>query len=266
MEYEHILFEQRDRVAIVTLNRPDRLNAWGAQMNNEVRDAITQSNANPAIGAIVMTGAGRAYCSGADLSGPIGGGDGAAKPAPAAPTDTWLDFLAKNPKPIVAAMNGAAVGIGVTHTLPFDIRIGTEFARVGFTFAKVGLVPELGSSYFLPQIVGYGRALEWCVTARLVPPAEALDAGLFTEIVAPDALLDRAVELASQAALQAPPAIALIKRLFRQNASETDFDAVFAREVDALAAVRGTWESKEAMAAFMEKRAPDYAKEAPSVV
>jgi enoyl-CoA hydratase/carnithine racemase len=187
MTYEQIAFERRGRVGLVTLNRPQKLNAWTPRMMAEYRDAIERANADPSIGAIVMTGAGRAFCAGADIdlvfNAQIEGGDRTSGD-PSRRPEEYLDFLARMPKPTIAAINGAAVGVGVTQVLPFDLRIASEDARIGFFFVRMGLVPELGSSAFLPRLVGAGRALEWCFTGRMIGASEARDAGLVTEVVA----------------------------------------------------------------------------------
>src|SRR4051812_35086728 len=150
MAYEQVLTEQRGRVLILTLNRPERLNAWNETMMRELRDAVERANDDPATGAIVFTGAGRAYCSGADIGGwqnQIQGG--AARAGATTGEDNWVAFLRRMPKPTIAAVNGPSVGVGATHILPMDVRIASDQARFGFFFAKMALVPELASSYYL---------------------------------------------------------------------------------------------------------------------
>ena len=164
MDYQNVIVDQRGTVTVLTLNRPERLNAWNNDMMYEMRDVVERANADAAVSAIVFTGAGRAYCSGADIGGwaqQIQGGE-APRGSATAGEDNWLAFLRRMPKPTIAAVNGVAVGVGVTHILPMDIRIASENARFGFSFVKMALVPELASSYFLPQLVGLGRAQEWC--------------------------------------------------------------------------------------------------------
>jgi len=260
MSYEHILFEQRGRVAIITLNRPERLNAWNDAMMNEMRAAVEGCNADPAVGAIVFTGAGRAYCAGADVGGwaqQIGEG-GARQGSATRGDDNWVAFLRRMPKPTIAAINGVAVGVGATHVLPMDIRIASENGRFGFFFVKMALVPELASSYFLSQLVGTGRAIEWCLTARMVGPQEARDAGLISEVVAPERLIARAVELGEAVAAQPAAAIARIKQLFEVNATDMDVRAVMARENAMNNEARAGWEHEEAVRAFVEKRQADF--------
>jgi enoyl-CoA hydratase/carnithine racemase len=259
LAYEQVLTEQRGRVLILTLNRPDRLNAWNETMMNELRDAIAKANGDPAVSAIVFTGAGRAYCSGADVGGwadRLQGGP----PRAGATTgeDNWLAFLRRMPKPTIAAVNGLAIGVGASHILPMDIRIASDQARFGFFFVKMALVPELASSYFLTQLVGLGRAQEWCLTARMVAAEEAQAAGLITEVTTPERLIDRAVEIGEMIAALPPSAITRVKRLFQQNATEMDVATVMLRENSMAATARLEPDHKEAVAAFMEKRTPNF--------
>jgi len=260
MDYKNVIQEQRGSVSIITLNRPERLNAWNNEMMSELRDAVERANADPAVAAIVFTGAGRAYCSGADIGGwaqQIQAG-GAVQGSATAGEDNWNAFLRRMPKPTIAAINGVAVGVGVTHVLAMDIRIASENARFGFAFVKMALVPELASSYFLPQLVGLGRAQEWCLTARTVEPDEALRAGLVTEVVAPDRLLDRAVELGEMISQHAPAAVARVKAVLAANATNSDIPAVMRNENAQNAAARLEPDHKEAVAAFIEKRKPNF--------
>jgi enoyl-CoA hydratase/carnithine racemase len=266
MEYEQIIFEQRGRVALLTLNRPEKLNAWTSQMMGELADAIERANRDDSIRAIVTTGAGRAYCAGADIGGFQAGiqaresGGERDERGALGGLGGWVTFLRGMPKPTIAAINGPAVGIGITHILPFDIRIASETARIGMFFVKMGLVPELASSHFLAQLCGTGRALEWCLTGRMIPADEACAAGLVTEVVAPERLVDRALELGEQVGSQPTSAVGLIKQLFYENALETDVVKVMEREGKALATAYTSWEHKEAVAAFLEKREPNFAQ------
>lgn len=260
MEYQNVLVEQRESVTVLTLNRPERLNAWNNEMMFELRDAVERANADPSVSALVFTGAGRAYCSGADIGGwaqQIAAGKAALGSATAG-EDNWVAFLRRMPKPTIAAVNGVAVGVGVTHILPMDIRIASENAKFGFAFVRMALVPELGSSYFLPQLVGLGRAREWCLTARMVEAAEAERAGLVSEVVAPERLLDRAVELGQMIAQHAPAAVARVKRVLDMNATDSDVPSVMLRENAQNTAARLEPDHAEAVAAFTEKRKPNF--------
>ena len=266
MDYSLIIAEKRGRVGLITLNRPEKLNAWSAQMMVEMRNAMDAWATDPAIGAVIVTGAGRAFCAGADIAGfarsAAAADDGRTRETTdAASGETnWVSYIQHYPKPTLAAINGVAVGIGITQVMPFDIRIGSEHARIGFFFIKMGLTPELASSHLLPRMVGAARAADWCLTGRLVPAEEAREAGLLSEVVPAGRLLDRAIEIAEQLAGNAGPATLLIRELLRENANDTDLDAVLARESVALATAMASWEHREAIAAFSEKRAPNFAR------
>jgi enoyl-CoA hydratase/carnithine racemase len=266
MTFEQITFEKRGRAGLITLNRPERLNAWTPKMMVEMRQAIDESVADPAISAVVVTGAGRAFCAGADVADVFQKQaeqrDSGEEPtaARASGSGDWVTYLRTLPKPTIAAVNGTAVGIGVTQILPMDIRIASENAKFGMFFVKMGLVPELASSALLPQMVGSARAIEWCLTARLIPAAEAREAGLVADVVAPEALLDRAFELVEMLAKNPLPALAETRKLIVSNVHNDDIPAVQRSEGEALERMYRTWEHKEAIAAFLQKREPDYSK------
>lgn len=262
MSYEQITYEQRGAVALVTMNRPERLNAWTEQMHNELRDAIGRAVDDSSVGAVVLTGAGRAFCAGADIAAfkaAIAASSTVGSGAAEGPGN-WVAFCQGVTKPLIAAINGPAVGVGITQVLPFDIRIASENARIGMFFVRMGLVPELASSHFLSQLVGTGRAMEWCLTGRMVDAAEAREAGLVTEVVAPEALVDRAVALGNEVAALPGETIARVKRLLIENAVEGDLKTVLQRENVALAQARASAEHREAVTAFLEKRAPDFSR------
>jgi enoyl-CoA hydratase/carnithine racemase len=266
--YEQVIYQRRDpeAVAVITLNRPEKLNAWNPTLQRELREAIGVANDDPAVGAIVLTGAGRAYCAGADignwqrnLEGGTGdafrGGSGAAERGPR-PEDENIVALIRRSKPVIAAVNGVAVGVGVTHILPADIRIASENARFGFIFVRMGVVPELASTYYLSQIVGLAAAQELCLTAKMIDAAEALRLGLVSKVVAPERLVDEAVAVGAEIAALPPLQVRLTKQLFTRNATDADTAAVMAREGEALATAYASPEFKEAVSAFMEKRQP----------
>ncbi len=265
MSYERILYEQRGEVALVTLNRPEKLNAWTPQMSAEQADAIERANADRSVGAIVMTGAGRGFCAGADMSETfkerIEGRDPGADTAHGqGGMPAGLDWvkLCRGAKPLVAAVNGAAVGVGMTMILPFDLIVASEKARFGMLFIKVGLVPELASSHLLTARVGLGKASEMCLSGRIYGAAEAAAFGLVDRLVEPDKLLETAFEAAREISANPDPQLRMIKQLLTRNACETDLDLVQQRESEM---IRECWKSpehKEAVAAFLEKRPPKF--------
>ena len=205
--YETILYDVEDNILTITLNRPEKLNAFNNRMRDEVIDALDHADADDEVRVIIFTGAGRAYCAGADLSG---GGETFDRDVNAdggIVNDVHRDGgglvslrIYECLKPTIAAVNGAAVGVGVTSMLPMDIRIASENARFGFVFARRGIVPEACSSYFLPRVVGISRATEWCYTGEVFDAAEALDGGLVRSIVPADELMATARALATKIA------------------------------------------------------------------
>jgi enoyl-CoA hydratase/carnithine racemase len=206
MDYEQILYSVDDGILTITLNRPERLNAFTERMCREILDALDRADADDSVRAIVFTGAGRAYCAGADLGS---GGDTFDSPARGR-TEALEEHrdggglltlrLYDSKKPVIAAINGPAVGIGITMTLPMDVRIASRAARMGFVFARRGIVPEACSSWFLPRIVGVSRAAEWVYTGRVFAADEALSGGLVSRVVAPEELLPAARHLAREIA------------------------------------------------------------------
>jgi enoyl-CoA hydratase/carnithine racemase len=204
----------------------------------------------------------RAFCAGADIASVFNARieGGAGRETNGRNAEDYLGFLARMPKPTIAAINGAAMGIGITQVLPFDIRIASQAARIGFVFVKMGLVPELASCHLLTQLAGAGRALEWCLTGRIIPTSEAKESGLVSEVVPAETLLDRALAIGEELSDQSLDAIRLIKALVRQNAREANLGEVQRREGEALREVYASPEHHEAVKAFLEKRKPDFAK------
>lgn len=265
MTYEQILYEIRDDVALITLNRPERLNAWTPRMAVELADAIESANANRAVGAIVMTGAGRGFCAGADMKATfqsridgVDPGENTAEGDGGMPAGLDWVALMRRSKPIVAAVNGAAVGIGLTMILPSDVIVASDCARFGMAFIKVGLVPELASTHFLVQRVGFGRASEMCLSGRLYDAQEALDLGLVERVTSADSMLDTAIEVARTFTANPPPQLLMIKDLLTRNGSHTDLREVQERESAVLRECWATPEHAEAVAAFLEKRPPKF--------
>ena len=272
MTYEQILVEQRGRVAVLTLNRPEKLNAWTPRMMAELTEAMSAAAADNATGAIVLAANGRAFCAGADVDAVFRKNSeardaDATAPNPETPRGpNWVTFLRSLPKPTIAAVQGAAVGIGVTQVLPMDIRIASEDARFGMFFVKMGLVPELASSALLPQMVGQARALEWCLSGRMIGATEARDAGLVSEVVPADQLLARAVAIGEQLSGQSAFAMTSIRELILTNTNETDLEAAMKREGAALENAYRSWEHKEAIDAFLSKRSPDFQRQPPTPI
>ena len=202
MAYEQILTETIGRVGVIRLNRPEKLNSYTQQMAGEIQDQMSQWNADPAIGAILMTGEGRAFCAGADLGGFANrartNAEGAGEPL--ARGGANITHIIRASKPSVAAINGYAVGVGLTMILPFDVRIASTRAQMSIRFIKMGLMPELGSTRLLSQLVGLGNATEMCLTGRMVPADEALRMGLVTDVVEPEQLFETAMAKATEIA------------------------------------------------------------------
>ena len=265
MTYEQIVYEPRGEVALVTLNRPEKLNAWTPRMAVELADAFGRANDDRAVGAIVVTGAGRGFCAGADMQDTfksridgVDPGENTADGDGGMPKGLDWVGLCRASKPLVAAVNGAAVGIGMTMILPFDVIVASEKAKFGMLFIKVGLVPELASTHFLVQRMGFGRASEMCLSGRLYPAAEALAGGLIERCTAPEALLDGALEIARGIAANPDPQLRMIKDLLTQNGAATDLRAVQRLESEKLRVCWKTPEHAEAVSAFLEKRAPRF--------
>ena len=254
MQFEQITFEKEDDIAVITLNRPERLNAWTQRMNGELVEAVTLCNDDPEVGAIVFTGAGRGFCAGADIRDNFQArldGDGERV------EHDWV-ALVRSSKPMVAAVNGASVGVGATMILPMDVIVASDEAKFGMFFIKMGVVPELASSHFLVQRMGFGRASEMCLTGRLYSGQEAYDQGLADRVVPHADLMAEAKTIASTMAANPAPHLRWVKELLSLNGSETDIGRVQQREGEALQKAYASSEHKEAVAAFLEKREPRF--------
>ena len=273
MDYEQIKYEVQDNILTVTLNRPDKMNAFTHIMMDELISAFDAADADDNVRAIIVTGAGRAFCAGADLSEGGKTFDRAAradrKTAPLRPNGEveWSDEAVRDGggrvtlrifkclKPVIGAINGAAVGIGVTMQLPMDIRIASVDARFGFVFARRGIVPEAASSWFLPRIVGISQALEWCYSGRVFPADEALAGRLVSRVVPADELMTTARALArSFINKTAPVSVALIRQMMWRMLGADD--PMEAHKVDSRGIyARGRSEDvKEGVMSFLEKR------------
>ena len=263
MEFEDIRYEVADRVLTITLDRPERLNAFTPTMGRELMEAFDRADADDDVRAIIVTGEGRGFCAGADLAG---GGD----------TFDWRDRQHADEvprdlggrvalrifdltKPVIAAINGPAVGVGITMTLPMDIRLAAESAKIGFVFTRRGIVPEAASSWFLPRVVGISQAMEWVATGRVFSAQEALAGGLVRSVHPQDELLGAAQELAHElAANTAPVSVALARRMLWRmlgaahpmEAHRADSRAMFARGQSD--------DAREGVTSFLEKRDAEF--------
>ena len=271
MNFETIKYEVEDQILTITLNRPDKLNAYNATMQKEMIAAFDASDADDNIRAVIVTGAGRGFCAGADLSSGADTFDRDAKRGPVkkfANGDTDYSDpqvrdgggqvtlrIFKSLKPVIAAVNGPAVGIGATMQLAMDIRIASDAARFGFVFSQRGIVPEAASSWFLPRIVGIAQALEWCYSGRVFPAQEALAGRLVSKVVPPDDLLPAARALARTFMDKtAPVSVALIRQMmWRMMGAD---DPMEAHKIDSRGIyARGRSDDvKEGVVAFLEKR------------
>jgi enoyl-CoA hydratase/carnithine racemase len=247
MDYEQIRWAlDADGVATLTLHRPERRNAWTRQMGVEFRDALNRADLDDAVRAVVVTGAGRDFCVGADV-----GGDALAAGARREPLACW-----RVRKPIIGALRGACAGVGATLPLQFDVRIAGASARFAFVFVRRGLVPEAASTWLLPRLVGMSRATEILLAGRTVPADDALAMGLVSQVVADDDVLATAQALARDVARAAPVAVALTKRLLWRMASVRDADAADALDATVFGWAKRSPDAREGIRAFGEKRDP----------
>ena len=268
--FETILYDVEDGIATITMNRPDRMNAFTAQMMLDMIAAFDLTDADDAVKAVIVTGAGRAFCAGADLGS--GGAtfdyakQGNSTRESGKVGDVYRDGggrltlrIYDSKKPVIAAVNGAAVGIGVTMQLAMDIRMAANTAKFGFVFARRGITPEAASSWFLPRLVGLQQALEWCYTGRVFPAQEAKDGGLVRSLHEPEDLLPAARALAREIADNtAPVSIALTRQLLYRNAG-ADHPMVAHRSDSRAIQARGAQDdAKEGVTSFLEKRNPNY--------
>ena len=257
MTHEQILTETIGRVGIIRLNRPEKLNAWTDIMANEMSTQIQAWNEDDGIGAILIAGEGRAFCAGADLQGfnqrladdPDAQGRGAGMRV------NWTNLIRES-KPVIAAIHGYAVGVGLTLALPCDVRYAAEGTRLSIRFVKVGLVPELGSTRLLAQLVGLGHATDICLSGRMVPADEAYRIGLVSAVVPKEDLFDTALEKANELANNPTPVVRKIKTLLSDNATEPNLNRVMEREGARDRESRRLPSHTEAVTAFLEKRDP----------
>jgi len=257
--YEQILYSVKNEILTITLNRPERLNAWTRDvMLRECLDAFDRADADDDIRAIIVTGAGRAFCAGVDLTVSYENPDENAGFNAARDRDTGGQIALRIfncMKPVIAAINGPAVGVGITMTLPMDIRIAADTATFGFVFARRGIVPEACSSWFLPRVVGISKALEWTYSGRVFSAEEALAGGLIRSIHPGEKLLEAAESIAREIAdTTSAVSISLTRQMmWRMLGADHPMDA---HKIDSRAVyyTRNSTDGKEARAAFLEKR------------
>jgi enoyl-CoA hydratase/carnithine racemase len=266
MTYAHITAEMDGPLLILTLNRPDKLNAYTAQMGAELEHAFRSADEDDAVRVVIVTGAGRGFCAGADMSSgeeafdTTGGGAVMFQGSKARATPGgFVQAIYDCRKPSIAAINGAAVGVGITLTLPMDVRIASTDAKIGFVFARRGLVPEAGSAWFLPRLVGLDQSLRWCLSGRVFGAEEAKAGGLVSEVRAPDRLMARAREIALEIAENtAPVSVALTRHmLWQYSTAAHPFDLL---RVDGPVNIElgAGADVKEGVAAFFAKRKPSF--------
>jgi enoyl-CoA hydratase/carnithine racemase len=280
MDYTTIDYTVTDSILTLTLNRPEQMNSFTIDMANELVDAFGRASEDDAVRAVVVTGAGKAFCAGMDLSKPgnVFGLDESQKPSLADVNDRLNDpaifegvrdtggrvvlaiFACK--KPVIGAINGAAVGIGATMTLAMDVRLASEKARIGFVFGKIGIVPEACSTWFLPRIVGLSQALEWTYAADILTAEEAKAGGLVKAIYPPDQLLPEAYKLARRfTENRSPVGIALTRQMMYRNSAQPH--PIEAHKIDTLAMFYASMsDGKEGVASFLEKRTPMFQSKA----
>lgn len=274
MAYNDIICEKADRIATVTMNRPDKSNAWTPRMGEELREALLEADRDDNVRAIILTGAGKNFCAGADMGNLSGIAQGTqvaiprdheTKSNPATSSEGVLPDSSNRyawplslRTPTIAAINGACVGMGLTLCLYYDIRLASERARLGLIFTQRGLAIEHGSSWMLPRLVGLGKAIEMAVTGQLLSANEALAAGLVTRVVPHDDLLPAARELAGQIASNCSPlGIAEAKRLVYKH-QFTDLATAIRDDDDAVGRMTRSEDFKEGIKAFLEKRPPNF--------
>jgi enoyl-CoA hydratase/carnithine racemase len=265
MAYEEIIYEVSEQIATITLNRPDKLNSFTNRMLKEIIAAFDESDADDNVRAVIVTGSGRAFCAGADLSGggetfAKGGSDVKAKTGVMRDGGGLVSLrIFESKKPVIGAINGAAVGVGVTMTLPMDIRLASAASKFGFVFAKRGIIPEAASSWFLPRIVGISQATEWCFTGRMISADEAKEGRLVRSVHAPEDLLPAARAIAREIAENtAPVSVALSRQmLWRMLGADHPMQAhrVDSRAINSRGA---SDDAREGVMSFLEKRPANF--------
>ncbi len=269
-QFETLLYSVDDGIATITLHRPEKMNAFTAQMRDDIVAAFDATDADDAVRAVIVTGSGKAFCAGADLSSGGKTFDYAAQANTAREKykvgGTYRDGggiatlrIFKSLKPVIGAINGAAVGIGMTLQLPMDIRLASTAARFGFVFARRGITPEAASTWFLPRLVGMQTALEWCFTGRVFSAQEALERGLVRSLHAPDELLPAARALAREIADNtAPVSVALTRQMLWHMAGQSHPMQAHIIDSRAIQSRGQSADAREGVSSFLEKRPAVY--------
>jgi enoyl-CoA hydratase/carnithine racemase len=265
MEFEEIIYDLTDGIATITLNRPDKLNAFTGRMMHEVIAALDMTDADDNVKVVIFTGAGRAFCAGADLSS---GGETFAKGGSDVQTKQGIPRdggglvslrIFESLKPVIGVINGPAVGVGVTMTLPMDFRLASDTAKFGFVFAKRGIVPEACSSYFLPRLVGIAQATEWVFTGRVFPASEALSGGLVRSVHTGDDLMAAAIAIAREIADNtAPVSVSLSRKMLWHMLGASHPMEAHRADSRGIKERGRSADSKEGVVSFLEKRAAVY--------
>jgi enoyl-CoA hydratase/carnithine racemase len=257
VEYAEITYDVAEHIATLTLNRPAARNGYTVRMADELADALGRANVDPDVRVVVLTGAGETFCVGADLSA-----GGFAPPD----AEDWIEPATRDcrplfnmDKPVIAAVRGAAVGVGSTMLLPADYRLAGRDTRFGFVFSRRGIFPEGGSTWFLPRLVGLGRAMDWMLSGRLIPADEALAAGLLHAVHEPDEVLERAYELARELVSKTAAVSAAVIRqaLYRMSAYDSP-EPAFRLDSRLIAGIGTSPDAIEGVMSFFEKRPPAF--------
>lgn len=253
MGFETVLYSVADNIATITLNRPEKMNAWNTALAADLSAALTEARDDDGVRAIIITGAGRAFCAGLDLQTGGQATDGERQSRGNIP-----ELLPHEvPKPVLAAINGPAVGVGITYPMLCDVRIAAEQAKIGFVFVRRGLMPELASHTIVQRVVGLSNAADLLLSGRIITGVEAAGMGLVSKAVPKDALMDTARAMAAEYVKAAPVSVALTKRLLWEGAGSAVPD-MMKREGDIFPWLREQADAREGVASFLEKRDPEW--------
>ncbi|MDY6795775.1 MAG: enoyl-CoA hydratase-related protein [Actinomycetota bacterium] len=264
MDNKDILVEKDGYVAIITLNRPDKLNALTLSMQDELLDILQEADADPEVRVIILTGAGRAFCAGIDMSSGETAADDTVPQDLLEEKASTVKLLFSLKKPVIVAYNGSAVGVGVTMTLPFDIRIAAESAKLSLAFVRRGLLPELACPWLLPKIIGISRAAEFMYTGRSLTAAEALDFGLVSRVVPDEELMPTALEMAREIAEKCSPvSVSLTKKMLYDFLAEDDVEKAEKTNHRYLNWIMTQPDMVEGIMSFMQKRKPEWTGKVP---